>query len=140
MPPIPTIESVEFLNAITNVDIEIETDEREETSDNDANWRTFEATAYTAFCPSGCNGITATGIDVSNSVYHEGRRVVAVDPTVIPLGALIEVRMADGSITEAIASDTGGAIRGNKIDILRSTRNKAVQFGRQDVEVRIINE
>src|SRR5690606_1324618 len=45
----------------------------------------FEATFYTAFCPTGCTGITATGIDVRNTIYYEGKRIIAVDPKVIPL-------------------------------------------------------
>src|SRR5690625_1824147 len=68
---------------------------------------TFEATYYTAFCPTGCTGVTATGIDVSNSIYHEGKRIIAVDPSVIPLGAIVKVTTPNKSF-EAVAADTGG--------------------------------
>ncbi|MED4172586.1 3D domain-containing protein [Halalkalibacterium halodurans] len=101
-------------------------------------WMTFEATAYTAYC-DGCIGITKTGVDVRNTTHYNGLRVIAVDPAVIPLGSTVEIRYADGSTERVTAQDTGGAIRGNKIDILRSSRDKAVQFGRQNVEIRIVN-
>jgi 3D (Asp-Asp-Asp) domain-containing protein len=101
-------------------------------------WQTFEATAYVALCDTGCIGITKTGIDVRNSVRHEGKRIIAVDPSVIPLGSSVEIRLVDGTIIEATAQDTGGAIRGNRIDLLVSTEDSAWQFGRQAVEVRIM--
>lgn len=103
-------------------------------------WLTFEATAYTAFCAEGCIGFTKTGVDVSHTIEHEGRRVVAVDPDVIPLGSTLAVRLADGTEFEATAQDTGSAIKGNKIDILFKSEDEVVKFGRQSVEVRIINE
>jgi len=92
------------------------------------------ATAYTAFCNTGCTGITATGVDVSNTIYHEGRRIVAVDPNVIPLGTKMTLRLANGSTIEAIAEDTGGAIDGHRIDVLMGSRDKAITFGRQQLE------
>jgi 3D (Asp-Asp-Asp) domain-containing protein len=103
-------------------------------------WHTFEATAYVALCDTGCIGITKTGIDVRNTVTHEGKRVIAVDPSVIPLDTTVGIRLADGTTFEATAQDTGSAIRGNRLDLLVSTEDKAWQFGRQTVEVRIIKE
>jgi 3D (Asp-Asp-Asp) domain-containing protein len=103
-------------------------------------WITFEATAYVALCDTGCSGITKTGIDVRNTITHEGKRVIAVDPSVIPLGSSVDIRLADGTTFEATAQDTGGAIRGNRLDLLVSTEDDAWQFGRQTVEVRIIEE
>jgi len=97
----------------------------------------FTATAYTAFCDTGCIGVTATGIDVSHTVNYKGRRVVAVDPAVVPLGTALTIRLADGSEIEAIAQDTGGLIKGRKIDVLMPSEDDAWDFGRQAVEVRI---
>src|SRR5689334_15167339 len=48
---------------------------------------TVEATAYTAYC-AGCSGITATGIDLRS---NPNRKVIAVDPRVIPLGSRVYV-------------------------------------------------
>ncbi|ETB71290.1 3D domain-containing protein [Bacillus paralicheniformis] len=101
-------------------------------------WRTFTATAYTAFCAEGCTGITKTGVDVSHSIYYEGTRVIAVDPSVIALGSTVEVRLADGSSFRAKAIDTGGAIKGARLDLLVANEADAVQFGRQSVDLRVI--
>jgi 3D (Asp-Asp-Asp) domain-containing protein len=101
-------------------------------------WQTFEATAYVALCDTGCIGITKTGIDVRNTVTHKGKRVIAVDPSVIPLGSSVDVRLADGTTFEATAQDTGGAIRNRRIDLLVKTEKEARQFGRQRLQVRII--
>lgn len=102
-------------------------------------WQMFEATAYTAYCAEGCTGTTATGLDVSHTIYHGGKRIIAVDPSVIALGSTVEVRQADGTTFEAVAQDTGGAIKGAKIDVLVAEEADAVQFGRQSVQVRVIN-
>ena len=99
-------------------------------------FQTFEATAYTSQC-DGCIGITKTGVDVRNTIYNEkGQRIIAVDPNVIPLGSLVEVRLENGKTFVAEAADTGGAIKGKRIDILVETKKQAYQFGRQTVEVR----
>lgn len=99
--------------------------------------QTFEATAYTAYC-AGCTGITRTGHDLRASVYEDGRRVIATDPRVVPLGSIVRVTLADGTTFEAVASDTGGLIKGAIIDIAHETKAEARQFGRQTVEVRMI--
>lgn len=102
-------------------------------------WETFEATAYTADC-RGCSGITKSGVDVRNTTKHEGRTVIAVDPKVIPLGTAVEIRLDDGTIIEGIAADVGGAIKGNRIDVLMGNYDAAINFGRQSVEVLVIGE
>ena len=101
------------------------------------NWLTFEATAYTAFCNSGCIGITRTGYDVSNTIYYDGMRIIAVDPDVIPLYSIVEVK-TDAEIFTAIALDTGELIKGNIIDLLVETVSEAWNWGRRNVKVRVI--
>lgn len=100
-------------------------------------WSTFVATKYTAFCPTGCTGVTATGVNVANTIWYQGHRIIAVDPSVIPLYSLVEVKTRSGTFT-AVALDTGGAIQGNKIDILVSNRSEALSFGVQNVQVRVL--
>jgi 3D (Asp-Asp-Asp) domain-containing protein len=93
------------------------------------------ATAYVSYCDTGCTGITATGVDVRNTIRTpKGYRVVAVDPRVIPLGSIVEI---NGEKFKAV--DTGGAIKGNKIDILVSTHNtdKAFEFGKQKLHIKV---
>ncbi|KMY55566.1 peptidoglycan-binding protein [Bacillus sp. FJAT-27231] len=89
------------------------------------------ATAYTAKC-AGCSGVTATGIDLN---ANRNAKVIAVDPNVIPLGSKVHV---EGYGT-AVAGDTGGAIKGNRIDIHVPTESEALNWGRRTVNVTILN-
>ncbi|TAM90087.1 DUF348 domain-containing protein [bacterium] len=84
------------------------------------------ATAYTPFC-YGCNGYTAMG-------QHAGYGIVAVDPRVIPLGTKLFIP----GYGPAIAGDTGGAIRGNCIDLGFESRNEAMSFGRREITVYVL--
>lgn len=92
---------------------------------------TVEATAYGADC-AGCSGITATGLNVK---ANPGARVIAVDPNVIPLGAKVHLE-GYGTYT---AADTGGSIRGNRIDVFMGTEANATSFGRQHLKLTILN-
>ncbi|MDQ1000616.1 3D (Asp-Asp-Asp) domain-containing protein/LysM repeat protein [Neobacillus niacini] len=92
---------------------------------------TVEATAYTATC-EGCSGITATGI---NLLENPNQKVISVDPSVIPLGSKVYVE----GYGEAIAGDTGGAIKGNKIDVFIPSKQEAINFGRKQLKVTILN-
>lgn len=99
----------------------------------------FQATAYTAKC-SGCSGITKTGVDIRETIYFQGNRVIAVDPRIIPLGSVVQVELGDGTVFKATAQDTGSAIKGKIIDIAHDTKAGALNFGRQSVEIRIIEK
>lgn len=92
---------------------------------------TMTATAYTASC-AGCSGITATGINLK---ANPNQKVISVDPNVIPLGSKVWVE----GYGEAIAGDTGGAIKGNKIDIFIPTKQEALNWGRKTVTVKVLN-
>lgn len=91
---------------------------------------TVSATAYTADC-SGCTGITSTGFDLKK---NPDAKVIAVDPSVIPLGSIVEVE----GYGVAVARDTGGAIQGNKIDVFVPTKSQAQSWGRKEVKVTIL--
>ena len=91
----------------------------------------MEATAYTDDIASQGKwvGQTATGMKPQVGV-------VAVDPKVIPLGTKLYVE----GYGEAIAGDTGGAIKGNRIDLFMATRGQAMKYGRRkNVKVRILD-
>ncbi|WP_431802061.1 ubiquitin-like domain-containing protein [Halobacillus andaensis] len=90
-----------------------------------------KATAYTADC-AGCTGKTTTGIDLNK---NPDKKVIAVDPDVIPLGSEVWV---EGYGT-AVAGDTGGAIKGKKIDVHVSSASEAQSFGRKTVEVKVMD-
>jgi len=99
---------------------------------------TFEATMYTATC-EGCSGVTRYGLDVRSTIYSpKGLRVIAVDPSVIEPMTVVEVTFASGQSFKVVAADIGSAINGREIDILVGSRAKALDFGRQDVEVTIV--
>lgn len=107
---------------------------------NETAWQPFDASAYTADCAEGCIGITRAGIDVRNKTHHNGLRVIATDPAIIPLWSIVELRFAEGRTERAISLDTGGAIRGRKLDYLIGSHGDAIQFGRQQVDVKIIEK
>ncbi len=98
---------------------------------------TFRSYKYTAFCSSGCTGRTATGYNVSNTIYYDGMRIIAVDPSVIPLGSIVEVKTPSESF-RAIALDTGGNINGKTIDILVDSVSEANRWGNRSVQLRVI--
>ncbi len=79
------------------------------------------------------------GITASGTTARPG--TVAVDPRVIPLGTRLYVESLDGSSDYgfAIAEDTGGAIKGYKIDLFYNSNAEAMRFGRRDVKVYILD-
>ena len=79
------------------------------------------------------------GITASGTTARPG--TVAVDPRVIPLGTKLYVESLDGSSDYgfAIAEDTGGAIKGHKIDLFYTSNAAAMSFGRRDVKVYILD-
>ena len=81
---------------------------------------TVSATGYAL------RGRTATGIQTAPGV-------VAVDPSVIPLGT----RMTIPGYGEGIAADTGGAVHGATIDLWFPTTAQALQWGRRTVTITI---
>ena len=70
------------------------------------------------------SGTTSTGMPV-------GWGVVAVDPSVIPLGT----RLSIPGYGDGVAADTGGAVRGNVIDVWFPTRAQALAWGRRTVTI-----
>ena len=89
------------------------------------------ATAYTAYC-KGCSGTTAYGFNLR---ANPSMKVIAVDPRVIPLGTRVWVE----GYGEAIAGDTGGAIKGNKIDVFIPSYDLAMEWGIKKVKMIVLN-
>ncbi|HEV8354524.1 MAG TPA: ubiquitin-like domain-containing protein [bacterium] len=85
------------------------------------------ATAYSPWCCPGVDNATAFGM-------RAGYGVVAVDPAIIPLGSRLYVE----GYGYAIAGDTGGSIKGLRIDLGFDTRREAIRFGRRPVRVYVI--
>jgi 3D (Asp-Asp-Asp) domain-containing protein len=91
---------------------------------------TVSATAYTANCKR-CSGITAIGLNLKK---NPNQKVISVDPKVIKLGTKVYVE----GYGYAVAGDTGGAIKGKKIDIFVPSQKSAIQWGRKTVKVQIL--
>ena len=81
----------------------------------------LEATAY-----------TWTGYRTATGTWPS-RGTVATDPRVIPTGSKLWVE----GYGEAVAADTGGAIKGQRIDLYMDTKHECLQWGRRKVEVQI---
>ena len=92
---------------------------------------TVTATAYTANC-DGCSGITAAGIDL---LSNPNKKVIAVDPSVIPMGTRVWVE----GYGEAIAGDTGSSIKGKKIDVFMENEQDALNWGRKTITIKILD-
>ncbi|MUV38011.1 uncharacterized protein JNUCC1_01819 [Lentibacillus sp. JNUCC-1] len=98
---------------------------------NGSKTMTMTATAYSAYC-NGCSGVTRTGINLK---ANPNKKVVAVDPNVIPLGTRVWVE----GYGIAVAADTGGAIKGNRIDLHVPSQSQAMSFGYKKVKVKILD-
>ena len=99
------------------------------------------ATAYEAGPRSTGKRPGDKGYGITASGARAKRGTVAVDPRVIPLGTKLYVKSLTPGVPDygfAIAQDTGGAIKGNKIDLFMNTVWECMQFGRRPVMVYIL--
>ena len=85
---------------------------------------TFEATAY-----------TWTGNRTASGTWP-AVGTVAVDPNVIPLGSVLYVE----GYGPAVAADTGGDIKGQRVDLYMDSYEEAIQFGRREVQIEVVGE
>ncbi|MER2064294.1 MAG: 3D domain-containing protein, partial [Alkalibacterium sp.] len=106
-----------------------EAEQEAATEEATGQWMSVEATAYSRNQPSLSN-FTFAGIDL-----RENSRVIAVDPDVIPLGSEVYIP----GYGEYVAGDTGGAINGNRIDLHMESVSDALIFGRQQLDIQILD-
>jgi len=85
----------------------------------------YVATAYSL------KGRTASGRMVS-------RGLIAADPAVLPLGSRVRLEHP-GYSGEYLVADTGGAIRGRRIDIWTPSTSEAMRFGRRTVKLTVLS-
>jgi 3D (Asp-Asp-Asp) domain-containing protein len=85
----------------------------------------YVATAYSL------KGRTASGRMVT-------RGLIAADPRVLPLGSRVRLEHP-GYSGEYLVADTGGAIRGRRIDIWTPSANEAMRFGRRTVKLTVLS-
>jgi len=91
----------------------------------------FYVTA-TAYSPDESGSITKLGYNIDR---NPNMKLIAVDPSVIPLGKKVWVE----GYGVAIAGDTGGNINGHRIDVLKPNTAQAKSWGRRVVKVIILN-
>lgn len=84
----------------------------------------FDATAYCL------KGRTASGMDAQPGM-------IAADPRVLPLGTIVHLRSGSYTGTYRVM-DTGGRIRGRRVDVYVASHKEAVQFGRRQVKIKIL--
>ena len=111
--------------------VAVQVEKKDELDDYEVT-KTFKvsASAYTAYC-KGCSGYSKTGINLRKD---SSLKVISVDPKVIPLGTKVWVE----GYGIAVAGDTGGSIKGKKIDILVANNKTAYNWGRRTVTVKLL--
>lgn len=122
----------EVVVEVVKVDRKEPTPSRGGTSQGKRSLGTFQATAYcacTKCCGPNAKGITASGTQVTAG------RTIATDPNVIPTGTRVYVE----GYGERVAEDTGSAVKGNIIDLFFNSHSEALEFGRRQVRVYIID-
>lgn len=131
----------EPVNRIVEVGTKVYVEPATQPAETEAYTETYtEPAAESSYTAGGWMNFTATAYDPTvGDTTRMGTParvgVVAVDPSVIPLGSIVEI---EGYGTYS-AEDTGGAINGNRIDIFLSSHSEAINFGVRSVRVRILN-
>lgn len=90
----------------------------------DSEMEDFHATAYCL------KGRTASGINTRPGV-------IAADPRVLPIGTVVHLRSGSYTGTYTVL-DTGGRIKGRRVDVYVPTHREAIQFGRRQVKIKVI--
>lgn len=97
----------------------------ESTAENSSKAEPYSATAYAL------RGRTATGRNVA-------RGIIAADPRVLPLGSRVRIEAGNWS-GEYVVADTGGKIKGKKIDVWVPNSGEAMRFGRRTVKLIVLS-
>ena len=130
-PPEETvIEPISVIDNAENLAYDDNYEEENLEYDEGMNYTAVMAMEATAYLPSDGDGagITAMGIPATYGV-------VAVDPSIIPLGSRVYIP----GYGMAIAADTGGAIVGYCIDLCMESYAEAMEFGRRIVTVYVLD-
>lgn len=117
---------------VTTEDVQEVSDEATEpTATASDSLGTFKVTAYCA-CEKCCPG-TSDGLTYTETIATEGR-TISVDPTIIPLGSVIEL---NGQ--QYIAEDIGGSVKGKHVDLYFDSHADALEYGVQYHEIHLIS-
>ena len=123
------VEKSEATTPVTPATEATETTQAAAASSNQGGYYlTVEATAY-SYNEAGLSNYTADGTNLVSEP-----NVIAVDPSVIPLGSYVEIP----GYGIYRAADTGGAIYGNRIDVHLVNLNDVYNFGRRTITIRVL--
>ena len=86
------------------------------------------ATAYTG------GGRTSSGMSCERD--PDGISTISVDPSIIPLGTMVYIE----GYGYAVAADTGGSVKGNKIDVYFNSLSECYNWGSKSVKVTILGD
>lgn len=129
VPKMPVVDYRQFTTAETTTAAETTTEAETTTR---AEYMLLNVVA-TAYCPcSECSG--QYGRQTATGVTAAAGRTIAVDPSVIPYGTHVIINGF-----EYVAEDCGAAIKGNHIDIYYETHEEAEAFGRQQLQIKVMN-
>lgn len=96
-------------------------------------WMTVTAYSPDArSCGKWADGVTASG----KSIWTNAMKLVAADTSVIPMGAMLSVPGYDAGATVPVL-DRGGAIKGDRLDVLFPSHHEALQWGVKRLPVTI---
>jgi 3D (Asp-Asp-Asp) domain-containing protein len=126
--PVSVTETTTVVETTTTV-VETTTEPIETTTEPQTKTMLVDATAYCscAKCCGKSDGITASGVKA------KANHTIAVDKRIIPLGTVV---LINGK--QYVAEDTGGAIKGNRIDIYFDSHEQALKWGRQQIEIEVL--
>lgn len=82
----------------------------------------------------------ATGNKTATGTVPAPHRTIAVDPSVIPLGSLVQIEVPSNPAYSGVyrAEDTGGVVKGHIIDIFVGSQGEAVNFGRRSILFKVL--
>jgi 3D (Asp-Asp-Asp) domain-containing protein len=106
------------------------------TSDSAAPGRKAEEAAVVAASPYVATAYSLRGRTASGRMVSRG--LIAADPSVLPLGSRVRLEHP-GYSGEYLVADTGGAIRGRRIDIWTPSSSEAMRFGRRTVKLTVLS-
>jgi 3D (Asp-Asp-Asp) domain-containing protein len=97
-------------------------------------WHTFEVTAYTSGPESTGKSLGDDGYGITASGEHVRENYTVACPPSLPFGQRLEIE----GVGERVCTDRGGAIKEGRLDVYIAELKEARQFGRQRLQVRII--
>ena len=101
---------------------------------NKTEYEQFVITGYSANDPAqGTTNLVKAGFNLDYS-HVKKLPIIAVDESIIPLYSIVEIK----ELGLFLALDTGGAIKGNRIDVLFDDKQEAINFGKQTAMVKVI--